>query len=125
MTLVLDSAAFIAVERGDRNVVALIARERRAGRVPVTHGGVVGQVWRGGARQAAVARLLAGTEVAALDESLGRRAGALLAKSTTTDVIDAAVVLLASDDDVILTSDPHDLAPLAAAGGIHVELVSV
>lgn len=125
MTLVLDSGAFIAVQRGDREVAALIARERRAGRVPVTHGGVVGQVWRGDVRQALVARLLAGTETAPLDEALGRRSGALLARAGGADVVDAAVVLLAGDDDEILTSDPRDLARLAAASAIHVEIVGV
>jgi hypothetical protein len=40
---------------------------------PLTHGGVVGQVWRGGTgRQAPLARLLPGIEVAALDATLGR-----------------------------------------------------
>src|SRR5712691_9527503 len=42
--LVLDAGAFVAVERGDRDVVALIKRERLADRVPVSHGGVVAQV---------------------------------------------------------------------------------
>jgi hypothetical protein len=32
--LVLDAGAFAAVERGDRGVVALVKRERLAGRVP-------------------------------------------------------------------------------------------
>lgn len=121
----LDAGAFLAVERGDREVAALLARERRAGRVPATHGGVVGQVWRGEARQAPLARLLAGVDVAALDEGLGRRAGALLARAGRSDVVDAAVVLLAADGDEILTSDAEDLAGLASVSGIHVELVSV
>lgn len=125
MTLVLDAGAFVAVERADRGVVALIAAGRRAGQVPVTHGGVVGQVWRGGARQALLARLLASVEVVALDDSLGRRAGALLALSCSSDVIDAAVVLLASDGDDILTSDPGDLVALADAADTHVELLVV
>lgn len=46
MTLVLDAGAFLAVEREDRDVVALIKRERIAGRAPVTHGGVIGQIWQ-------------------------------------------------------------------------------
>ena len=59
--LVLGAGAFVAVERGSRDVVALIKRERLAGRSPVTSGGVVAQVWRGGSgRQAPMARLLAG-----------------------------------------------------------------
>jgi hypothetical protein len=124
--LVLDAGAFVAVERGDRDVVALIKRERLAGRLPVSHGGVVAQVWRGeSGRQVPVARLLAGVEVAALDDGLGRRAGMLLARSGLADAIDAAVVCLAGDGDDILTSDPGDLLALAQAAGIHVELLPV
>jgi len=126
VTLVLDAGAFLAVERGDRDVVALVKRERLAGRPPVTHGGVVAQVWRGGhGRQAGIARLLAGVEVAALDEGLGRRAGMLLARSRQSDAVDAAVMCLASDGDDVLTSDPGDLLALAEAAEVHVELIPV
>ncbi len=126
MTLVLDAGAFMAVERGDRDVMVLLKRELAAGRVPVTHGGVVGQVWRGGAgRQANVARLFRAVEVTPLDEALGRRAGALLGRARLADVTDAAVVLLAADDDLILTSDPGDLEALAEAADLHVDLLAV
>lgn len=71
MTLILDAGALLAAERGSRDLVALVKRERLAGRAPATHGGVVGQVWRGGAgRQVGLARLLAGVHVVALDEPL-------------------------------------------------------
>jgi hypothetical protein len=124
--LVLDAGAFLAVEKGNRDVVALIKRERLAGRPPVTSGGVVAQVWRGGkGRQAGLARLLAGTEVVAIDDTLGRRAGMLLGRSARSDVVDAAVVCLAGDGDDILTPDPADLRTLAEAAGVHVELVAV
>jgi hypothetical protein len=126
MTLVLDAGAFLAVERSDREIFALLKGELLARRPPSTHGGVVGQVWRGGhGRQAAVARLLAATQVAALDEQLGRRAGLLLGRARRSDAIDAAVVLLAADGDMILTSDPRDLRPLAAAAAVHVDVVPV
>ena len=122
----LDAGAFVAVEHGDRDVVALIKRERLAGRAPVSHGGVIAQVWRGGSgRQVPLARLLAGVDVAALDDGLGRRAGMLLARSNLADAIDAAVVCLAGDGDDILTSDPADLRVLAQAAGVHVELIPV
>jgi hypothetical protein len=124
--LVLDAGAFVAVERGDRDVIALVKRERESGRVPVTHGGVVGQVWRGGGgRQAPVAMLLAGLEVTPLDDQLGRRAGMLLARSGGSDAIDAAVICIARDGDDILSSDPVDLRGLAQAAGVHVELIPV
>ncbi len=124
--MVFDAGAFVAVERGDREVVALVKRERLAGRSPITHGGVVAQVWRGGTgRQVQVARLLAGTDVRALDEHLGRRGGVLLGRSDSIDAIDAVIVCLAGDGDEILTSDPGDLRTLAEAAGVHVELVAV
>lgn len=126
MSLVLDTGAFVAVERGDRDMVALIKRELVEGRAPLTHGGVVGQVWRGGTgRQANLARLLPGVDVVPLDDALGRRAGMLLGAAGSTDVIDAAVVLLAVDGDVICTSDPTDLAALAEASGTHLDIVLV
>ncbi len=124
--LVLDAGAFLAVERGDREVVALVKRERLAGRSPVTSGGVVAQVWRGGhCQQAPVARLLDGVDVAPIDDSLGRQAGILLARADRSDAIDATVVCLAADGDDILTSDPDDLRTLAEVAGIHVELIPV
>jgi hypothetical protein len=123
--LVLDAGALLAVERMSRDVIALIKRERRAGRAPVTHGGIVGQVWRGGGKQAHLARLLPRLDVEALDADLGRRAGALLARSRSTDVIDAALALLAQDADEILTSDPEDMRVLVAASGVDVDVVEV
>jgi hypothetical protein len=126
VSLILDAGAFVAVERGDRDVVALIKRERRADRSPVTHGGVVAQVWRGGSgRQAEVARVLPGVDVKSLDELLGKRAGVLLGQSGGADAIDAAIVCLATDDDDILTSDVGDLRGLAEAAGVHIELIPV
>ncbi len=125
MSLVLDAGAFVAVERADRSVVALLKRELLAGRVPLTHGGVVGQVWRGGGRQANLARLLRAVDIRALDGALGRRAGELLGLAGEADVIDAAVALLAVDGDIILTSDPGDLAVLVAAAGTHADIVLV
>ncbi len=126
MSLVLDAGAFVAVERGDRDVVALLKRELSARRTPRTHGGVVGQVWRGGGgRQATLAGFLAGVDVVAIDEALGRRAGVLLGRARKADVVDAAVVLLASDGDWVLTSDPGDMRALAVAADRHVDIVRV
>ena len=91
---------------------------------PVTHGGVVGQVWRGrGPRSALLARALEGIEVRGLDEALGRAAGELLGTTGQSDAADPAVVLLARDGGQIVTSDAADLLPLAEATGRLVELV--
>ena len=126
MSLVLDAGALIAVERADRDTVALIKQELISGRAPLTHGGVIAQVWRGGSgHQANLARLLPALEIAALDETLGRTAGILLGHSRMKDANDAALVLLAEDGDLLLTSDPDDLAPLARAAALHLDIVPV
>jgi len=90
---------------------------------PVTHAGVVGQVWRGGPRQARLSHALDGIDVRVVDEPLGRAAGVLLGRTGLSDVIDAAVVLISSDGDDIVTLDRDDLQRLAAALGRHVELI--
>lgn len=100
-------------------------RAVRTGERLVTHGGVVGQVFRGSPRQAALGRALAGVRVAPLDDRLGRDAARLLGRTKTRDVIDAALVLLARDGDTILTSDLRDLRPLASAASVDVDLVLV
>jgi len=126
MRLVLDSGALIALERNDRAMWRRFKAAQIAGSVPIAHGGIVGQAWRGrGPRQALLARALAGVDVRPLDDALGRAAGELLAAASTADVTDAALVLLAEDGDQIVTSDPNDIEPLAAASGRHVELVPV
>ena len=125
MTLVLDAGALIAVDRGDRAMWARLKAAHQAGHVPVTHGGIVGQVWRSGSRQAQLAQTLRGIDVRPLDDALGRSAGQLLAATGATDVIDAALARLAEDGDDVLTSDAGDIAALLAATGRHVEVISV
>ena len=124
MSIVVDAGALLAVERGDREMVAIIKSERIAGRAPLTHGGIIGQVWRGrGPRQALLVKALAAVDVRPLDERLGRAAGELLAAAKRRDAFDAALVVLAADGDYLITSDPDDIEPLARASGCHVEIV--
>lgn len=124
MRRILDAGALIALERNDRAMwqrlkLALLARE-----APLSHGGIVGQVWRGrGSRQALLAKALDVIDIRRIDAVLGRAAGELLARAKQQDVIDAALVLLANDGDQIITSDPDDLAPLARAADLDVELI--
>lgn len=123
MSLVFDSGALVALERNERSMWVRLKAAQLDGDVPLTHAGVLAQVWRGGPRQARLSQALGGIDVRALDERLGRAAGQLLAAVGLADVIDAAVVLLASDGDEIVTMDHKDLEQLAAASGRHVELV--
>jgi hypothetical protein len=126
VSILLDAGAFIAIERRHARVLATLKAELAARRLPVTHGGVIAQIWRGGVgRQAPIAQLLGGIRIVPLDEALGRRTGMLLRAAKTRDVVDAALVALAADGDEILTSDPQDLVPLAEAAGKDVEIVPV
>ena len=123
MTTIFDTAALIALDRNDRSMWVRLKGLHLAGERPVTHGGVVGQVWRGGPRQARLATALAGIDVRSLDERLGRVAGELLASTRMSDVVDAALVALAADGDEIITLDSDDLGRLAASAGRHIELI--
>ena len=98
MTLVLDAGALIAVERADRPTLTLMEAARRQGRNFVVPAGVLAQVWRGGSRQARLARFLAarGVEVEALTEAGAKAAGLVCGQAGASDVVDASVVVTAS-----------------------------
>lgn len=126
MRLILDNGALIALERNDRAMWRRLKLVLVAGQVPLSHGGIIGQAWRGrGPGQALLAKALDAIEVQPLDEALGRATGELLAASGHSDVVDAALVLLADDGDQIITSDPDDIEPLARAARRDVEVVPI
>ncbi len=114
----LDAGALIALDKGDRRMIALLQQILAQGlgfRVP---SGVVGQAWRDGRRQVTLGRLLRAREVeiVPLDGELSRACGELCGIAGTSDVIDASVVLTAKErNDVIVTSDPDDLQRLDPA----------
>lgn len=120
----LDAGALIAVERGRGRVLALLKRARGQGLAVDVTAGVVAQVWRGGARQSLLARLLRsdGVTIAELDRETAMAVGALCGAVGASDVVDAHVVLHASRRGLaVVTSDPDDIQ--AFGGGI--EIVTV
>jgi PIN domain len=113
--IVLDAGALIALDRGDKRMIALFRRALTQGRAFRVPAGVVGQAWRDGRVQVTLARFLRSKEVeiVALDEQLARSCGELCAAAKSPDVIDASVVILARERrDPIVTSDPNDLRRL-------------
>jgi hypothetical protein len=112
---VLDAGALIALDRGDKRMIALLdraAHQERAIRIPA---GVVGQAWRNGRKQAPLSRFLRCTdvEIVPLDEHLARSCGELCGVAGSSDIIDASVVIVAMvHRDPIVTSDPNDLKRL-------------
>ena len=126
MSIILDAGALVALERDDRAMWRRLKAALLSGNPPMTHGGVIAQVWRGGAgRQTRLARALQAVETVPLDDELGRRAGVLLARSGLIDAIDAALAAMAAHGDQIITSDPHDLAALVAFTGRRIDVVPV
>jgi len=123
--LILDAGALIAVDRGDRAVIARLRAAKEHALDLRTTAIVVGQVWRDPlGRQASLAQLLRRVDVRPVDERLGRASGVLVGRAGTSDPIDATVVLIAEPGDRILTSDPDDLRLLAAAAGARVAVIA-
>ena len=119
--IVLDTGALIALDRGDKRMIALVQRALAQGRVFRVPAGVVGQAWRDGRVQASLSRFLRSDEVEIipLDEQLARSCGELCGAANSPDVIDASVVILARERrDPIITSDPTDLRRLDPAAQI-------
>jgi hypothetical protein len=123
--LVFDAGALIALERGDRKVAALLVATAKSGTDAVTSSACVAQVWRKPARQARLARALAGFVECELDPRRARDCGTLLARSETRDIADAAVSQLVDNGDTILTSDPDDIERLLDASGTRARIRSV
>ncbi|MGH9024153.1 MAG: PIN domain-containing protein, partial [Acidimicrobiia bacterium] len=77
--------------------------------------GVVAQVWRGGPRQARLARFLSarGVKVEALTDAGARASGVTCGRSGTADIVDASVVVAARRHRAaVVSSDRVDLALL-------------
>lgn len=111
--VVFDAGAFIAYERGDRRIREVVALAGRGDVSISTSSGVVAQVWRGGARQARLARLLASgvLEEVPLGPDSSRRIGVLAVATGATDVVDGHLAVMAVElGATVLTSDPDDLA---------------
>ena len=113
--IMLDADALIALDRGDKRMIALLQRSLAQGRAFRVPAGVVGQAWRDGRGQCTLARFLRSEEVQviALDEQLARACGELCGATNSPDLIDASVVILARlQRDIIITSDQKDLRRL-------------
>jgi predicted nucleic acid-binding protein len=124
--VVYDAGALLAAERGDERMRALHHRFLLHGSSPCVPAPVLAQAWRGGGRQAGLARVLKGCAILPTDEETARRAGVLLGRSGTSDAVDAIVVATTlSLQAVVVTSDPKDLLRLGEAASFHLGMVVV
>lgn len=114
----MDAGVLIAVDRGDRLVLVLLARARETGAVVTVPATALAQAIRRPERQARLARLIRqpSTDVISLDRVDATSTGRLLAASGTSDIADAHVVICARRaSQPVVTSDPGDLRALDPA----------
>lgn len=79
---------------------------------------VVGQVRRDARRQVRLGQILQSCEVEPVAVEVAKAAGVLCGKARTNDVVDAIVVTMALTlGAIVYTSDPKDIAALAAESG--------
>lgn len=114
----MDAGALIAVDRGDRRVLVLLARARETGAVVTVPATALAQAIRRPERQARLARLIRqpGTDVISLGRVDATSTGRLLAASRTSDIADAHVIICARRaGQPVVTSDPGGLSSLDPA----------
>ena len=122
-----DTGALISGERNDRRMWALhmgfIAEEV----VPSVPAPVVAEGWRGGARQASLARMLAGCDIEPLSPEQARRVGELAGLASHDDVVDVTVVEAAArrKDDIIITSNEAHIRKVVTASGRRIRIETV
>lgn len=115
--LILDAGALIGFERENRMVAAIIEEAHELGGCTVIPASVLGQVWRGGPRAARLAKLVAGSDVDALEERRAKEIGERLGGRDGSDVVDAHVVCCAVERRAaIMTSDLEDTEALIGPG---------
>ena len=113
--ITLDAGGLIALDRGDRRVLVLIARAAERGdriTIPAT---ALAQSIRNPAKQVRLTRVIrqASTDLIALDRRDATLAGILLARTGSADIVDAHVVICAQRaKQAVVTSDPDDLRRL-------------
>ncbi|HSB85875.1 MAG TPA: hypothetical protein VLD86_06180 [Ilumatobacteraceae bacterium] len=116
MGITYDTGALIAADRNDRAMWSLHAgflAEEVTPTVPVP---VVAEAWRGGSRQANLARFLALCVIEDMDVEQAKAVGVLAGKASHDDIVDVTVVEGAiRRHDAIVTSNPSHIRSIADA----------
>ncbi|HTW06959.1 MAG TPA: hypothetical protein VME46_05590 [Acidimicrobiales bacterium] len=122
-----DTGALIASERNDRRMWALHLGFMAEEVVPVVPAPVVAEAWRGGARQASLARLLAGCNVEPMMADQARLVGELAGQAGHEDIVDVTVVegALRREDDVVVTSNASHIQKIVGSTGRSIRVEAV
>ena len=122
-----DTGALIAGERDDRRMWALHVGFLAEEILPTVPAPVVAEAWRGGSRQASLARMLAGCEIEAMSPEQARRVGELVGRSGHDDIVDVAVGegAVRRGDGVVVTSNKQHIATVIKAAGGRLRIESI
>jgi hypothetical protein len=123
--VVFDAGGLIALDRGHREMGALLAAAAETGVEVRTSAACVAQAWRDPSRQVRLARALRGFIEYPLNSATAHQCGHLLAQASTSDVVDASLALLVEDGDTVVTSDRGDIAHLLNVAGVQARLCSI
>lgn len=122
--ITFDAGGLIALDRGDRRVIVLLARAAETGALLTVPATALAQAIRKPERQARLARLIRqpGTDIVPLDRVDATNVGRLLATAGTADLTDAHVVVCSRrSGQQVITTDPDDLRRLDP----HLEIVTI
>jgi hypothetical protein len=126
MGVTYDTGALIAADRNDRTMWALHAGFLAEETVPTVPAPVLAEAWRGGSRQANLARFLALCIVEDMDDECAKAVGVLAGKASHDDIVDVAVVEGAiRRSDAIVTSNPTHMRAIAAAARTRIHIESI
>jgi predicted nucleic acid-binding protein len=113
----------VKLATGDPVVRALVQTAHQRYDPVVTAASALAEVFRGGAADARIHRILHRVTVATIDKEAGRKAGELLGATglsghrCTVDAMLAVVALAQPRPALLLTSDPDDMARLTEEPG--------
>lgn len=126
MGVTYDTGALIAADRNDRAMWALHAGFLAEEVAPTVPAPVVAEAWRGGSRQANLARFLALCVIEAMDMVQAEAVGVLAGRAGHDDVVDVTVVEGAvRRSDAVVTSSPTHIRTIADAvrSRLHIETI--
>ena len=111
-----DTGALVAADHNDRGMWALHAGFLAEEISPTVPAPVLAEAWRGGSRQASLARFLALCSVESMSEQQAKSVGVLSGKASHDDIVDVTVVEGAiRRRDAIVTSNHTHIRKIADA----------
>ena len=104
-----DTGALVAADRNDRRMWALHAGFLAEEVSPTVPAPVLAATWRGGSRQASLARFLALCSLEPMSEQQAKSVGVLAGKADHDDIVDVTVVegAIRRHDAIVTSTHPH------------------